>query len=370
MPVFQIVEWNRSGEDVIARTALPPLAMIVVKEYEAAVMFRDGKLYRVLPAGRHSLSRLPLIGRLEVVWVSLRSFKSRVKAKSLTVDGADTTVHCTSLLEIEAPQTFIMSVVGAHQAFAQEALDDWLVDFTQSIMRGEIARRSLREVYIERDAFIAAMRVRLLDEYRKFGMRINTFEVTNVEIPQSLSERFAAPLMGDLSGQAVQRELKGVALGYRDLRQEAQVDPIAWEAVHAFQDFARRPAAPGGLVSGDVLMPLVLLALLRPSDPTLAGLGGQLRNVMGMNPSTTIHDPNLARRALTSSRNGSPADIANALRAAGIDPQEAQKRLQDAMSDPSFANWVRSQPVMKCANCGHLNRLAAEFCTKCGRAMK
>lgn len=370
MPIFQFVEWNRSGEDVIARAALPTLAMIVVKEYEAAVIFRDGKLYRVLPAGRHSLSRLPVIGRLEVVWVSLRSFKSRVTAKSLTVDGADTTVHCTSLLEIDNPQTFMMSVIGAHQAFDQAALDDWLVDFTQSIMRGEIARRTIREVYIERDAFIAAMRVRLLDEYQKFGMRINTFEVTNVEMPQNLTDKFAAPLMGDLSGQAVQRELKGVAMGYKDLRQEAQVDPIAWEAIRAFQDFSKRPPSPGSLISGDVLMPLVLLALLRPTDPMLAGISGQLRNVMGISSSTSIQDPNLARRALTSSTGGFSPDIANALRAEGMDAQEAQRRLQNAMSNPSFANWLVSQPILKCNGCGHLNRFVAEFCTKCGRSMK
>jgi hypothetical protein len=346
--------------------------MIVVKQYEAAVIFRDGKLYQVLPAGRHSLSRMPLIGRLEEVWVSLRSFKSRITAKSLTIDGADTTVHCTSLLEIESPQTFIMSVVGAHQEFDQAALDDWLVDFTQSIMRGEIARRGLREVYLERDNFISAMRVRLLNEYHKFGMRLDTFEVTDVEIPQSLTEKFAAPLMGDLSGQAVQRELKGVAGGYRDLRQEAQVDPIAWEAVHAMQDFARRPPAQGSLVSGDVLMPLVLLALLRPTDPTLAGVSGELRNVMGLSSATRIQDPDKAERALKSRSGGNnlPPDIKNAISSSGIDSRELQTRLSNALSNPTFANWITSQPILKCKNCGHMNRLAATFCTKCGKATR
>jgi len=370
MPVFQIVEWNRSGDDVIARTSLSTFAMIVVKEYEAAVIFRDGKLYRVLGAGRHTLLRLPLIGRLEVVWVSLKSFKSRVVAKSITLDGAETSVHCTSLLEISTPQTFIMSVVGSQQIFDQSSLDDWLADFTQSIMRREVARRNVREVYIEREAFIASMRMRLLDEYRKFGMNLHTFEVTDVEISAELVQQLARPLMGDLSGQAVQRELKGVAGGYRELKQEAQVDPIAWEAVHALQDFARKPPAQGGIISGDLLMPLVLLALLRPGDPALAGLGGQLRNVIGMRDSTTIQDPNAARRALSASSGGIPPDMANILRSAGIDPGQAQVRLQNALSNPNFLNWLNAQSILKCQNCGSMNRLKSSYCTRCGRPMR
>ena len=63
----QVIEWKNPGpEDVVFKYPDEEItwgAQLIVKEFETAVFFRDGKAYDVLGAGRHTLTtlNLPLI---------------------------------------------------------------------------------------------------------------------------------------------------------------------------------------------------------------------------------------------------------------------------------------------------------------------
>jgi len=60
----QVIEWkNPRPEDVVWRYPIEDItwgAQLIVREYEAAVFFRDGKAYDVFGPGRHTLTTLNL----------------------------------------------------------------------------------------------------------------------------------------------------------------------------------------------------------------------------------------------------------------------------------------------------------------------
>src|SRR3990170_4483770 len=82
----QVIEWTNAGaEDIVWRYPSEDItwgAQLIVKEYEMAVFFRDGKAYDVFNAGRHQLTtlNLPVITSLltRIAGYGERPFKATV----------------------------------------------------------------------------------------------------------------------------------------------------------------------------------------------------------------------------------------------------------------------------------------------------
>jgi len=134
----QVLEWKNPGpEDIVFKYPEEEItwgAQLIVKEFEAAVFFRDGKAYDVFGAGRHTLTtlNLPLLTGLltriagyrekpfkaSVIFVSTRVFAGKFGARAQTTELAPLQVHGTFWFKLESPQLFVNEVVGGQNAYS------------------------------------------------------------------------------------------------------------------------------------------------------------------------------------------------------------------------------------------------------------
>ena len=74
---------------------------ILVREYERAVFLRDGKLYGpgALPPGRWILTKMVFLGRMEVIWVSMQTYKINWGVgRVLLSEGVEVGAHGIAML--------------------------------------------------------------------------------------------------------------------------------------------------------------------------------------------------------------------------------------------------------------------------------
>ncbi|MEA2070708.1 MAG: SPFH domain-containing protein [Asgard group archaeon] len=124
-------------------------SQIIVKQNQAAVLFKEGKAFDVLPPGRHFVKtkNLPLITKFlsrmvgydrepfnaEVIFVSTSDFKGKFGGRSQTEDLAPLQFHGEYYWEVKDPNPFVMEIVGNQTIYdSQKALDYLRGFFTQS----------------------------------------------------------------------------------------------------------------------------------------------------------------------------------------------------------------------------------------------
>ena len=117
---------------------------------EAAVFFRDGKVYDVFGPGRHTLTtrNLPLLGRVltrlagfgetpfksMVVFVSTKQFDGKYGMKAQTTELAPLMAHGAFWFKIESPQLFVNEVVGAQEAYHTVDVNEFMRGFVNEKM--------------------------------------------------------------------------------------------------------------------------------------------------------------------------------------------------------------------------------------------
>ncbi|MFW9921768.1 MAG: SPFH domain-containing protein, partial [Candidatus Thorarchaeota archaeon] len=120
-------------------------SQIIVKQNQAAVLFKEGKAYDVLMPGRHFITtkNLPLITKLlsrivgydrspfnaEVIFISLSDFKGKFGGRSQTRDLAPLQFHGEYYWEVKDPSPFVMEIVGNQTIYDSTAALEYLRGF-------------------------------------------------------------------------------------------------------------------------------------------------------------------------------------------------------------------------------------------------
>ncbi|HDD33627.1 MAG TPA: SPFH domain-containing protein, partial [Thermofilaceae archaeon] len=163
----KVIEWvNPRENDIVWRYPVEEIAwgdVLIVKEYEAAVFFRDGKAYDVFRAGRHVLTtaNLPLLTkvlsrvagydkvpfRATVIFVSLKQFQGKFGAQGQTRELAPLKFYGTFWFRVEEPNLFVNEVVGGQNAYTTEKLQSFLRGYFNEKLIATLSQYSLADVY-------------------------------------------------------------------------------------------------------------------------------------------------------------------------------------------------------------------------------
>jgi len=230
---LEVIEWlDTTGQEIVHRW--PPDgaaeikfgAQLIVRESQAAIFFRDGKGLDVLGPGRHTLStqNLPLVTKIlslpwgftspfrcEVLFVDLKVFtnmrwgtKDPVAFKDSQLGLIRLRAFGTLSMKVTQPLLFVNSLVGTQGRFATDHIEDYLREIIVSRVNdflGEVLDTVL-ELPKSYDEIGAAVKVRLADDFRKYGMELVDFFVSRVTPPEDvqkmIDERSGLGAVGDL----------------------------------------------------------------------------------------------------------------------------------------------------------------------------
>ncbi len=320
----QVIEWkNPSPGDIVWRYPVENItwgAQLIVREYEAAVFFRDGKAYDTFGPGRHTLTtlNLPLLTavlsriagygetpfKANVIFVSTRVFAGKYGTRAQTTELAPLQVFGAFWFKVETPQLFVNEVVGGQNAYTTSDVNEYLRGFLNEKMIDEVSRYDLLTVFTRLDETSVTVKNTVLDAFKRIGLDLVDLRFEGVDTTPEYRER----LFWLKSGRAMPSEV---------LRMET--------VKKAAEELAKSPGA--GVGTGLVLIPQVMA----PAGP-------------------------------------SPAPAAALI----ICPKCNSPVPATSKFCPECGNQIAapSAATKKCPNCGHSMLATDKFCPECGQKPK
>jgi membrane protease subunit (stomatin/prohibitin family) len=205
----QVIEWKNPGpEDIVFKYPDEEItwgAQLIVKEFEAAVFFRDGKAYDVLGPGRHTLTtlNLPLLTSLltrlagyrekpfkaAVIFISTRVFAGKYGARAQTTELAPLQVHGTFFFKVESPQLFVMEVVGGQNAYSTEDVNNYLRGYINERIIDELSRYDLLTVFTKLDETSVSTKNAILDAFKRIGLDLTDLRFEGIDTTPEFRDR-------------------------------------------------------------------------------------------------------------------------------------------------------------------------------------
>jgi len=205
----QVIEWKNPGpEDIVWKYPDEEItwgAQLIVKEFEAAVFFRDGKAYDVFEAGRHTLTTLNLplltgiLSRLagyrekpfkaSVIFISTRVFAGKYGVRAQTTELAPLQVHGTFWFKVESPQLFVMEVVGGQNAYSTEDVNNYLRGYLNEKIIDELSRYDLLTVFTKLDETSVSAKNAILDAFKRIGLDLTDLRFEGIDTTPEFRDR-------------------------------------------------------------------------------------------------------------------------------------------------------------------------------------
>jgi membrane protease subunit (stomatin/prohibitin family) len=205
----QVIEWQNPGaEDILWRYPDEDItwgAQLIVKEYEVAVFFRDGKAYDVFNAGRHVLTtlNLPLLTGLltriagynekpfkaSVIFISTKVFAGKYGTQAQTTELAPLKVHGSFWFKVESPQLFVNEVVGGQSAYSTEDVNNYLRGFLNEKIIDELSRYDLLTVFARLEETSVLVKNAILDYFKRVGLELTDLRFEGIDTSPEYRER-------------------------------------------------------------------------------------------------------------------------------------------------------------------------------------
>ncbi len=199
---------------------------MLIRENQAAVFFRDGKGLDVLGPGRHTLStlNLPILTKIlslpwgfkspfrcEVYFVNLKVFtnmrwgtKDPVAFKDKELGLIRLRAFGTFTMQVTQPLLFINTLVGTQGSFETANVEDYLRDVIVSRLNDFLGETvdSLVNLPQYYDRMAVAVKTRLTEDFRKYGMEMVDFYINRItppdDVQKMIDERSGMAALGNL----------------------------------------------------------------------------------------------------------------------------------------------------------------------------
>jgi excisionase family DNA binding protein len=213
-------------------------SQVIVREYQQAVFFRDGKSYDTFGAGRHTITvaNAPLLTDLlekvtdgktpftaEVYFVNMREFIDQKWGTSEPVALRDPDLGLVRLraygtfsLQVSDPALFVNKIVGAQGLYQTPQITQFLrgiivAKFTD--MLGTLGKGlfDLPSLY---DEIGAGAKAKVQDDFANLGIQLKTLYVNSVspteETAKAIDERAAMGAIGDMNKYLQYQAARGI----------------------------------------------------------------------------------------------------------------------------------------------------------------
>jgi len=235
MAMLDVIEFfDETGEEIVHRVPEYGSAdtkygsQLVVRENQAAVFFRDGKAMDVLGAGRHTLSTLniPVLTDslkkvlkfgdkdpfpVEVLFINMKVFTNMKWGTREPVAFRDSELGLVRLrafgnftMKVAEPLKLVNTLVGTMGRYTTADVEGYLKDIIVARLNDLLGEqlKSIFDLPAMFDELGVAVRMRLKDDFDKYGLELIDFFVQSVtppeEVQKMIDERAGMGAVGDL----------------------------------------------------------------------------------------------------------------------------------------------------------------------------
>ncbi len=220
---MEVIEWfDNAGTEIVHRYPeegsgeIKFGAQLIVRENQAAIFFRDGKGLDILGPGRHTLStlNLPVLTkvlslpwgftspfRAEVYFTNLKVFtnlrwgtKDPVAFKDSQLGLIRLRAFGTFTLQVAQPLLFVNTLVGTQGSYDTAHIEDYLREVIVSRLNdflGEFVD-SVIDLPKYYDEMAVAVKTRLTEDFRKYGIEMVDFYVNRITPPEEVQKMIDA----------------------------------------------------------------------------------------------------------------------------------------------------------------------------------
>ncbi len=164
---------------IFALIVLVPMMVVIVYEYERAILFRLGKYVRVLGPGLRII--LPVIDR--VVKIDVREQPMEVPPQEIiTKDNVTVRINAVVFFKVYDADKAFIEVSDYYGAVLQLA---------QTTLRNVIGQSDLDEILIHREELNEKIR-QIVDQItERWGIKITVVEIKDIELPDTMKRAMA-----------------------------------------------------------------------------------------------------------------------------------------------------------------------------------
>ncbi len=259
--IFDVVEYrNEMADEIVHRFPEEGIAdlrmgsQVIVREFQRAVFFRDGRALDVFGPGRHTIAtaNIPLLVNLigkafndrtpftaEIYFVSMRDFADRkwgtpqpiiVRNPGMGLGVALLQGFGTYSFQVSDPQQFVSQIVGGQGVYRTTEIENrlrtMLLSKLQDLLGETTAKASVVELIGLTEELGSGVRAKAQDDFAALGLTLKSFYIGNLKPYEKSAE-----------------ELR--AMGMLDMQTYTQL-----QAADALRDAAQNPSGGAGLTAG------------------------------------------------------------------------------------------------------------------------
>ncbi len=220
----KVIEWkDASPDDIVWRypdEVIPWGSVVIVKEWERAVFYRDGKVYGVLGPGRHVLDtqNVPFlkglveglygqsIFRAIIIYVNITRKQGRFGGQSQTVELIPVKFHGSYYYRVDDPGLFVNKVVGPDDRYTTEELDEYIRGYFLTRLMAFLSQSSIRDLYMKAAEAGKRALMALRPAFREIGLDLEDLVFEGLDVPPEYRERMFWILQGTAAPYLVQQE--------------------------------------------------------------------------------------------------------------------------------------------------------------------
>jgi excisionase family DNA binding protein len=213
-------------------------SQVIVREYQQAVFFRDGKSYDTFGAGRHTITtaNAPLLTNLigmatsgrtpftaEVYFVNMREFLDEKWGTAEPIPLRDADLGLVRLrafgtfsLQVQDPALFVNKVVGAQGIYQTSQITRFLrgiIVAKLTDLLGELGK-GLFDLPALYDEIGAGAKAKVQDDFANVGIQLKTLYVNSIspteETARAIDERASMGAIGDMQAYMQFQMARGV----------------------------------------------------------------------------------------------------------------------------------------------------------------
>jgi excisionase family DNA binding protein len=213
-------------------------SQVIVREYQQAVFFRDGKSYDTFGAGRHTITTAnaplltDLIGKAtsgrtpftaEVYFVSMREYLDQKWGTAEPIPLRDADLGLVRLrafgtfsIQVQDPALFVNKIVGAQGIYQTPQISRFLrgiIVAKLTDLLGELGK-GLFDLPALYDEIGAGAKAKVQDDFANLGVQLKTLYVNSVspteETAKAIDERASMGAIGDMQAYLQFQTARGI----------------------------------------------------------------------------------------------------------------------------------------------------------------
>ncbi len=215
---------------------------VLVREGEACVYYRDGKIYDVLGPGRHKVDdKFFIVSDYTFVDLGLLKIKFGIpEGQIMSRDRIPMSSYGNVTIQIEDPKIFLTNLVAGQPKYYEGDIRNWVRDEIMEILGSALSKMGSMEVYTQKETVESIARVKSREMFNEFGIKFIDLNLISVKLPDEIEKAYTQKVVSVTDAEAEITRYK--------MLQDAGISALDMEKIKAMQELARRKGGGIGTV--------------------------------------------------------------------------------------------------------------------------